>query len=212
MINFLYIFSNRSIPMRRKSHSCLGQYLIHHYMPHTRRFQQKAFLFGCIQPDRNPLTYLKGSVRYGWLRGHNFENARCFLHRISRRLERRQALGLWDYYTLGKLIHYTADAFTFAHNRDFPHRLSGHREYEKELQEHFLRYLRQHPVPETISAGSIMEIIRHCHRTYLAQHQGFSADCIFSLQACCSILSVLTAHSLSAQISTHHRFQEGLYV
>lgn len=198
--------------MRGKSHSCLGQYLIHHYMSHTSGFQQKAFLFGCIQPDRNPLTYLKGSVQCGWLRGHNYDNAERFLRRISRRLEDRQALGLWDHYTLGKLIHYTADAFTYAHSRDFPHGLSGHREYETALQEHFLHYLRQHPVPEIISAGSIMETIGHCRRVYLAQPQGISTDCTFSLQACCSILSVLPAHRLTTQISTNHRFQEEHYV
>ena len=190
MVNSLYIFSNRSIPMRGKSHSCLGQYLIHHYMPHTGILQQKAFLFGCIQPDRNPLTYLKGSVRCGWLRGHNYDNAQWFLRRISRRLEDRQALGLWDYYTLGKLIHYTADAFTYAHSRDFPHRLSRHREYETALQEHFLHHLRQHSAPETVSAGSIMGTIRYCRRNYLTQPQGIATDCIFSLQACCGIMAV----------------------
>ena len=190
MVNFLYIFSNRSIPMRGRSHSCLGQYLIHHHMPHTGIFRQKAFLFGCIQPDRNPLTYLKGSLRYRWLRGHNYDNAKWFLHRIARRLEGRKALSLWDYYTLGKLIHYTADAFTYAHNEGFPHSLSGHRKYEKELQEHFLHYLRQHPVPEIISTGSIMETIRQYHQAYRTQPPGISTDCIFSLQTCCSIMAV----------------------
>lgn len=190
MVNFLYLFSNRSIHMRGKSHSCLGQYLIHLYMPHTRSIQQTVFLFGCIQPDRNPLTYLKGSIRSGWLRGHNFDNAQWFVRRIARRLENRQAFGLWDHYTLGKLIHYTADAFTYAHSRDFPHRLSRHREYETALHEYFLQYLKGHPVPETISAGSIMETIRSCRQAYLAQPQGISTDCIFSLLACCSIMTV----------------------
>ena len=106
--------------MRGKSHRCLGKYLVQHYMSDTPERYVKAFLLGCIEPDRNPATYLKGSIRCQWLRGHNYRNARRFMRAISARLERKEKLGLFDYYTLGKLIHYTTDAFTYAHNDTFP--------------------------------------------------------------------------------------------
>lgn len=57
--------------MRGKSHRCLGQYLVEHYMENIPGRYVKAFLVGCIEPDRNPVTYLKGSLRFQWLRGHN---------------------------------------------------------------------------------------------------------------------------------------------
>ena len=41
-----------------------------------------------------------------------------------------------------RLIHYTTDAFTYAHNDTFPTALSDHREYEAALQDHFLEYMR----------------------------------------------------------------------
>ena len=106
--------------MRGKSHRCLGKYLVQHYMSDTPERYVKAFLLGCIEPDRNPATYLKGSIRCQWLRGHNYRNARRFMRAISARLEKKETLGLFDYYTLGKLIHYTTDAFTYAHNDTFP--------------------------------------------------------------------------------------------
>ena len=106
--------------MRGKSHRCLGKYLVQHYMSDTPERYVKAFLLGCIEPDRNPATYLKGSIRCQWLRGHNYRNARRFMRAISARLERKEKLNLFDYYTLGKLIHYTTDAFTYAHNDTFP--------------------------------------------------------------------------------------------
>ena len=92
--------------MRGKSHRCLGKYLVQHYMSDTPERYVKAFLLGCIEPDRNPATYLKGSIRCQWLRGHNYRNARRFMRAISARLEKKEKLGLFDYYTLGKLIHY----------------------------------------------------------------------------------------------------------
>ena len=95
-----------------------------------KRYVQ-AFLIGCIEPDRNPVTYLKGSIRHQWLRGHNYRNARRFMRRISVRLENKDSWNLYDYYTLGKLIHYTTDAFTYAHNDTFPTALTEHREYER---------------------------------------------------------------------------------
>ena len=118
--------------MRGKSHLRIAQYLVERYMPDVPKRCQTAFRIGCIEPDRNPATYLKGSIRCQWLRGHNYQNARKFMKAIACRLERKEKLNLFDYYTLGKLIHYTTDAFTYAHNDTFPTNLTDHREYEAE--------------------------------------------------------------------------------
>ena len=76
--------------MRGKSHISLGYYLIDRYLSHVPRRYQRAFLLGCIEPDRNPATYLKGSVRFQWLRGHNYLNAQQFMQRIAARLEKKE--------------------------------------------------------------------------------------------------------------------------
>lgn len=177
--------------MRGKSHICLGHYLIDHYMQDLSPACAHAFLFGCIQPDRNPATYFKGSVRHQWLRGHNYRNARRFMSRISRRLEQKQQWNLFDYYTLGKLIHYTADSFTYAHNHTFPEGLREHRDYEIALQEHFLSFLQLDPQVDIRFAKSIMDTIGRYHREYLEETGNISRDSHFALQACCCVLAIL---------------------
>lgn len=152
-----------------------------------------AFEIGCIEPDRNPVTYLKGSVRCQWLRGHNYRNARRFMRRISWRLERKDKFNVYDYYTLGKLIHYTADAFTYAHNVEFPTQLSEHKEYEDALQEHFLEFMAQDPQVDTMVARSIMGAICSYHRDYEQVESNIHNDSRFALAACCCVLALLFA-------------------
>lgn len=177
--------------MRGKSHISLGYYLLSHYLPDLPKYKRLAFLLGCIEPDRNPTTYLKGSIRFQWLRGHNYHNAKKFMHRISARLEQKDTWNLFDYYTLGKLIHYTADAFTFAHNASFPDNLSGHREYEVKLQEYFLRYLQEEPQIDICFENSIAAVISCYHQEYTSMNTDVGRDSRFILHACCCVLAVL---------------------
>ena len=177
--------------MRGKSHIYLGKFLLAQYAPDLSKVYRQAFLFGCIEPDRNPTTYLKGSIRGQWLRGHNYHNARRFMVRISRRLERRKKLKLYDYYTLGKLIHYTSDAFTFAHNDTFSDKLSDHRQYEVQLQNHFLNYLHGHPSINIQLSNSVMECIADFHRKYTHEAATIHRDCHYTVQVCCCVLALL---------------------
>lgn len=181
----------RGCPMRGKSHSCLGNYLVQHYMNDVPHRYVRAFLLGCIEPDRNPATYLKGSLRCQWLRGHNYRNARRFMRRISWRLERKNQLRLYDYYTLGKLIHYTADAFTYAHNETFPADLNCHREYEAAMQDYFLQYLQADPQVNPRTARTIMEAIYSYHREYSDKPADIHTDSRFVLAACSCVMAIL---------------------
>lgn len=182
--------------MRGNSHRKLGRYLADHYLHGISRIHARAFLVGCIQPDRNPITYLKGSLRHQWLRGHNYRNAHRFMKRISRRLEKKCRLNLFDFYTLGKLIHYTADAFTYAHNADFPDSLHIHREYEAALQHHFLSYMAEDPRVDVVPAENIMTFITSYHRAYEQAHRSIQNDARFALTACCCVLAVLLGNSV----------------
>lgn len=110
---------------------------------------------------------------------------------ISRRLERRQTWSFWDYYTLGKLIHYTTDAFTYAHNAEFPAQLRNHREYEVALQEYFLDYMAQDPQVNPTVAKSVMSAIYSYHEDYEQIGPNISNDCHFALTACCCVLAIL---------------------
>ena len=102
-------------------------------------------------------------------------------------------MNLYDYYTLGKLIHYTADSFTYAHNINFSKALSLHRAYESELQIHFLRYIQTDPYVEICQSQTIIDGIVRCHQQYFRGNPSIHRDCKFSLQACCCILVFLTS-------------------
>lgn len=182
--------------MRGESHKKLGEYLSRQYLNQVPQRYIHAFMIGCIEPDRNPFTYLKGSLRHSWLRGHNYRNARRFLRKLSHRLEHRNRWNLWDYYSLGKLIHYTADAFTLAHNEMFPLGLEEHREYEVQLQEQFLNYLKEDPQVDIRFAGSIMHTIYKYHEEYCMEPADFAIDMKYTLSVCCCILALVFMHRI----------------
>lgn len=160
-------------------------------MTDSPRRHVRAFQLGCIEPDRNPVTYLKGSIRSQWLRGHNYGNAKRYMFRIAQRLERKDQLNLLDYYALGKLIHYTTDAFTYAHNEEFATNLGDHMEYEAALQNHFLAYMQTDPKVSTGDAGSVMDAIRIYHREYIKKPADIHTDTKYALKACCCVLALL---------------------
>ncbi len=179
--------------MRGKSHCQLGNYLVNTYFPQISGPYRTAFLLGCIEPDRNPATYLKGSVRAQWLRGHNYENAKYFMGRIARRLEQKKCWNLLDYYTAGKLIHYTVDAFTYAHNSSFPVSLQEHKKYEDALQVYFLRFLQGRGTPEKLPARSVMDTISKHHEDYLARTPDIDRDSRYAFSVCCCVARMLAA-------------------
>ena len=184
--------------MRGQSHKRLGEYLARKYMPDIPRRYTLAVLIGCVEPDRNPVTYLKGSFRFQWLRGHNYRNARGYMGRLSRRLENRPRLRLLDYYAIGKLIHYTTDSFTSAHNDSFPTRLEAHREYEARLQNYFLNFLSQDPQPSAVPCHRVMDAIRAQHRAYSRFPADIRTDTRFAFAACCCVAASLLAKPLRA--------------
>jgi len=152
-----------------------------------------AFKLGCTQPDMNPATYLKGSLRSKWLRGHNWSNASRYMARLSRRLERRRKLRLLDYYALGKLIHYTVDAFTSAHNDHFPAQLQAHRQYEDQLQAYFLAYLRQCSPAPGCRSGKLMDAICSHHDEYILEPADIRTDSHYCVLVSSLILCILFA-------------------
>ena len=168
----------KAVPLqiKAKCHKSLGQYLTQTYLPIAPRRHIAAFLLGCIQPDKNPTTYFKGSLRCKWLRGHNWSNASRYMARLARRLEQRKKLWLLDYYALGKLIHYTVDAFTSAHNDHFPAQLQQHREYENQLQNYFLEYLKQPEYANSAVSGTVMDTIRTYHAEYIRKPADIQTD------------------------------------
>lgn len=180
-----------AVHIKAKSHKTLGQFLSRNYLQVAPRRHIAAFKLGCTQPDMNPATYLKGSLRCQWLRGHNWNNASRYMARLSRRLEQRRKLRILDYYALGKLIHYTVDAFTSAHNAHFPVHLHQHREYEDHLQDYFLEYLKDVAPVCRPASGAVMDTITAYHDEYICKPTDIRTDARYSLLVTSLIICML---------------------
>lgn len=195
--------SFRSHHMRRKSHLSLGHHLAARYLSGASEIQIRAFLLGCVEPDHNPFTYCKGSLHFQWLRGHNYPNSRRFMASLIRRLEKARTRTLYHWYCLGKLIHYTADAFTYAHNPRFPGDLKLHREYEQLLQQYFLTRLDL-PVslPEDVS---LTQLLTALHREYDVCPSSPQRDTRYILTACRGVMAAFKEFSPCKSSSTSCR-------
>jgi hypothetical protein len=179
--------------MRRDSHKLLAQYIADKYLEGRSKLCVGAFKFGCIEPDINPATYIKGSHRVERLRGHNFLNAENYMRRSAEKLERKGVKGVLAHYRMGKLVHYITDGFTFAHNANFPGTLKDHTRYEHGLNFYFLDYLRSkgqgvreggHPLPA-------FSFIQHQHREYSRRPSEMAKDAEYASATASGVVAKL---------------------
>ena len=188
--------------MKSSTHMTLGNFLSYSYLQDYPLIYRKAFTLGCIQPDKNPTTYLKGSFRWQWFRGHNWENAKKYIHRSSKRLQNRKQLRLLDFYQLGKLIHYIADAFTYAHNKQYNDSLTAHRGYEQDLDaslEHHLLLFGNEVGSEFLSAVSLIDYINVNHKEYMDSIPCLQNDVQYCLKTSAQVLQILLQDKIPHQ-------------
>ena len=167
--------------MKQESHRRLGRYLMGQLPQQPKRSHSTAFFIGCVEPDRNPLSYLKGSIRAKWFYGHNYQNAERWIDRTIRRLQKRSRWNLLDYYCLGKLIHYTSDAFTYVHNNCFNESIQAHRAYENDLQSLFFQRMQECRAQHIARLRNLADGFRAVHAQYLGASADIQRDCQYIL-------------------------------
>lgn len=177
--------------MQKRSHKLLASQLLEARNGFQRRRFELAFLFGSFQPDCNPLSYLKGSIRSRTFRGHNYTNSdRYIISRILRLQRREKVWTCWQYYTLGKLTHYLADAFTYPHNENYPDSLMEHRRYEDALREYLSSYLKVWGLRPADCAGSeLIDRLRELHRQYMEARADMHRDVRYIIEATSLLMS-----------------------
>lgn len=178
--------------MRAGSHRQLGIYLADCYLPNLPKRYFKAFLLGCTQPDKNPTTYIKGSIRNRLLHGHDYASAKRYLFRLIRILKKRKSWRMMDYYRLGKVLHYIADAFTHAHSDTFSGPISQHRRYEHTLHLQFLQRLKRPPKDFPKIHEDVITNIEKYHRLYRQTAPGISTDIHYCIGVSCMVMQMLT--------------------
>ena len=169
--------------MQKRSHRLLASTLLKNQHGFAARRFELAFLFGSFQPDCNPFTYLKGSLRAYKFRGHNYSNSNLYIADHIASLRQRQNWTMWQYYTLGKLTHYLADAFTYPHTETYPESLLAHRQYEDELRTYLAEYLQQRSLLRQQFREDLAAALEELHRQYLESRSTMQRDVQYILQA-----------------------------
>ncbi len=105
--------------MQLRDHRILAVFLIDKMGRSMSFFYRRMFILGSLEPDRKPFTYLHGITKGEKFHGHNYENILPVMRKLFESPQSKDKLGIRDYYRLGKLTHYVADAFTYPHNRIF---------------------------------------------------------------------------------------------
>lgn len=196
--------------MLKESHILLGEYLIG-YRSLPGQLYEKAFLWGCVEPDYNYFTYLKGSIRIEPLRGHNFQNARNSILRLAGRLQRCGCRGLWDYYRLGKLIHYISDAFTYPHNQHYGGSLKGHVLYEEKLHDCFRNCVSEAVgIPGEEPDCPVGAVILGAHRQYVETAADPLTDLKYILETTCAVFRFLVPELSPAAVRLWEDCESGL--
>lgn len=171
--------------MQKRSHKLLASTLLEERNGFQRKRFELVFLFGSFQPDCNPLSYLKGSIRSRKLRGHNFTNSDIYIeNHIERLRQRKKNWTCWQYYTLGKLTHYLADAFTYPHNEDYPNSIVQHRQYEDELREYLASYLKVWGLRGAeLESTDVAAALRQLHQQYMDATADMRRDVRYIIEA-----------------------------
>ena len=169
--------------MQKRSHKLLAQTLLDRRDGFRKKRYELAFLFGSFQPDCNPLSYLKGSLRAQKFMGHNFSNSHPYIERHIAGLQRSTHWTMWQYYTLGKLTHYLADAFTYPHNENYPESLLDHRRYEDELRQYLAEYLSQRTLRREQVRQDLAAAIDELHQQYMDTVADMRRDVQYILRA-----------------------------
>ena len=181
--------------METKDHKAVGIFLIEHIAEKVEKPLQWALLWGCVEPDFNVLTYLKGSMHGEKLRGHNYENAyeriSCFVHKLERTQKKmRDTFGMYGmflklkwHFLLGKLTHYVADAFTFPHNKIYPGGFKDHCSYEEKLKRDLRSYIKSGEAEKQyvsgghfVDAKALCDYIQKAHDDYIARKHDVADD------------------------------------
>ena len=184
--------------MQKRSHTLLARTLMEQTAGFDKRRFALAFLFGSFQPDCNPLSYLKGSRRGTPLMGHNFSNSRPYVCRRIRRLQNKRRWNIWQYYTLGKLTHYLADAFTFPHNETYTESLQAHRRYEAQLRRQLPAHIAHHRHCRFSGVHELTAALVELHRQYLSSASYLQRDMDYILEATSLLVTSLLPQPVPA--------------
>lgn len=148
--------------MKTETHWKLALKILKNDIPEMPFKSRVAFALGCVKPDFDIFSYLRGFKRKPFY-GHNWNNAHSYIMRLSRKAEKK-ALGSFGF---GLLVHYLCDAFTFVHNDGFSGGLKAHAVYERLLHTSLFENGKRAEELHLRKAQSLSEAIEAVHSRYM---------------------------------------------
>ena len=168
--------------MRTLTHYRLAQTLLP-LLP-LEKTARRSFLLGCVEPDVNVFSHidLARHNKLPHLHGHNHPYLDKRIDRLAKKLTARPASITPLYaFRLGVLLHYLADAFTFAHNLNFHGDFEAHNAYENAFHRYFCKRLAH--LPQNFWEKPHGFCYRKLRTRYLSKKPSFARDFCFILLA-----------------------------
>lgn len=167
--------------VRKKSHISLAVFLADKLEFEGINNHRRAFCVGSILPDCKP-SFLTTKHAFN----ETFEMVQKRIENYieySASLDKHTMKGARD---LGQIIHYTADYFTFPHNKHYDGNLKDHCVYEKKLLLALKEYLNNYDVTKRTeyeiyfeSLDELIEFIKERHKEYVSRKRNVEDDCRF---------------------------------
>ena len=177
--------------MRLEDHGKLANILWKYFDIKASRSCKRAFILGSIEPDINFFTYFRGSIKHEKMRGHNYDNVKRHIEKLIGKIQVSNTQ-LFKYYSLGKLIHYVADSFTFPHNKEFTGSLEEHCRYEYILHSYMCKYLPgDHRGLSKYNNENLLSVIKKLHNTYIRSVRNYYEDCYYIVNVSIMVMADL---------------------
>ena len=175
--------------MKKKDHLMLASFILSLAGSSVLSLHSAAFTAGCIEPDLNVFTYLRGSRKEKKFHGHNAGNCRAHLEKLLGKIEERGLTSGYGCFLLGVAVHYIADSFTAVHNTDILDvDVKTHLEYENRLHEELMRALSKPFIFEQDMLNtSLKDYVTDNHHSYSASAPSTKNDCSYIVKTCCSV-------------------------
>lgn len=166
--------------MQTKDHLYIGKYAVDNSIP-IKFSHRTAFIAGCVEPDINPVSYIKGSLSKKTLGGHNYDNSRKYMARTIQSLSCKATWNTLDYFYFGRVIHYVIDSFTYPHNNVFKGSIRNHSRFEAELHQVVTSYIgseNKYPL-YNLSITDFTAFITSFHSRYIRSCGSLETDCYY---------------------------------
>lgn len=172
--------------MKTEDHFRLAIHLKNQYLKNLPALSKLAFIIGSVEPDVNLFTYLLGwKIRF--LYGHNWNNAKKYLENKLQKTAHAQKV---NWFSVGRIVHFTADAFTYTHNSYFVGGFYKHTKYEKQMHQYFIPQMTKAHPRFNNSGENLHQYILKRHNEYMWAPPSAKTDTEFILSA----VNLITNH------------------